>query len=138
MLRNFKSAFEIAEANTISSREIVDQLIRRYATFKSYTCRASLFRQIQGHVVIRSHFDMRFTFVRPGKLCLVWWSCQEKEKGGVLLASAGTVIDYSNSKMKWRSGKSIESGIARHSGVSAGLCMHIPCLLISSKQYKLF
>jgi hypothetical protein len=82
---------------------------------------------------------MRFCYSRPQDVFLHWWvDHAEHRDERFLLATNGVVVEHALSDMEWGEGQSIEEVLASHAGISSGLVLHVPSLIVNSGDYVLF
>jgi hypothetical protein len=124
---------------TIDSESILDQLIVKYAAFQSFSCVGLLKRIIRGSEVAESCFKMELVYAAPQKICIHWWQVgYENRKKQTLMASHGRVLSCSWPDLTWTEESSIGDALASSAGISNGLTLHIPSLLIGSNIFSLF
>jgi len=123
----------------IEESSLLEKVLQAHVEFEAFRCRATLRRTIQADSVIESSFAMRLAFSRPGNLFLQWWLDDDREvKHRVVLSTGSLIIDHSFGDMEWKQPQSIEDVLAAHAGISSGLSLHVPSLLLGYKEYSLF
>ena len=124
---------------TIDSESIFDRLIAKYAGFQSFSCVGLLKRTIRSSEVVESCFKMELVYAAPQKICIHWWQVgYENRKKQTLIASHGRVLSCSWPDLTWTEESSIGDALASSAGVSNGLTLHIPSLLIGNNIFSLF
>lgn len=124
--------------NIISELSRVFKHVRSaYASCASLKCQAHLKRTIQTDTLTATDFSMRLAFLRPKNLFINWSNRSRPANENVILTGQDGVAIYRSSHLEWHSEASIEDAIARYAGVSSGLTVQIPSLLVGSTDYAL-
>ncbi len=123
----------------IEKDSLLNQIVQAHLAFKTFRCRTTLRRIIQTDVTIESQFSMHLAFSRPRNMFLQWWlDGHHDRKHRVVLATDALVIEHSFGDLEWKQRQSIEDVLAIHAGISSGLSLHIPSLLLGWQEYTLF
>jgi hypothetical protein len=115
--------------------KILKEVYRKYATCKSFCCKASLRRTIKASTNLTTHFEMNLSFVRPKQLYLEWWNHHRPALRHITLSSGKHTIVHTTSNSDWRIERSMEMAIAGEAGISMGLALDIPGLLAVKRRF---
>ncbi|HTI72154.1 MAG TPA: hypothetical protein VMF06_19415 [Candidatus Limnocylindria bacterium] len=119
----------------IEPKVLLEKITQAYATFEVFRCRGALTRVIypksRPDSPIESRFSMRLCIARSGNFFLQWclnhWSDRMNH---TIIAMDSQVISHSFGEMQWTREGSIEDILAGHTGISGGLAIQIPALVM--------
>jgi hypothetical protein len=139
MTRNFKHvcATEMEPTTLTDAHAFLGRILAAHRAFKTFRCRAKMRRHIVTDSKIESVFEMQLAFSRPRNMFLQWW-LEGSHKNRVMLATDTLVIEHSFGDLEWQQEASIDDVLARHAGISSGLSLHVPSLLLGCEGYRLF
>lgn len=124
---------------SLISDEVLPHVLRAYASCRTFHCSAQLTRRIASDSVTESHFKMKLAYASPRQLFLQWWLDDTKSsKHHTLIATDEIVIRHSWFEAVWQREATIGDALASYTGISSGLALHIPSLLIDYDGYSLF
>lgn len=121
------------------SLEVLPQVLRAYARCQRFSCSAQLTRKIRTASATDSRFKMTLTYAKPRKLFLQWWLDDSPgSKQHTLITVDEIVVRYSWSDSVWQRDATIGDALASYAGVSSGIALHVPSLLVGYEDYSLF
>lgn len=123
----------------IDPEVLVSKVVSTYANCQRFRCSATLTRILRAQKIIESHFSMQLAYAAPQKMLLEWWLDGHKDQSHHALMCDGNYTMRANvADLTWRREASIEDALASYAGISNGLALYVPGLLIGYDEFALF